>query len=45
MMAPTGPAEKQALLETPDHKSRAELLIAITEIALASGSEPSSSLQ
>ncbi len=45
MMAPTGPAEKQALLEACDHKSRAELLIAITEIALAGGSEPSSSLQ
>jgi len=45
MMAPAGPAEKQALLEAPDHKSRAELLIAITEIALAGGSEPSSSLQ
>jgi Lon protease-like protein len=45
MMAPAGPAEKQALLEACDHKSRAELLIAITEIALAGGSEPSSSLQ
>ena len=45
MMAPAGPAEKQALLEACDHKSRAELLIAITEIALAGGSESSSSLQ
>ena len=45
MMAPAGPAEKQALLEADDHKSRAQLLIAITEIALAGGSEPSSSLQ
>jgi Lon protease-like protein len=45
MMAPAGPAEKQALLEAPDHKSRAELLIAITEIALAGGSESSLSLQ
>jgi Lon protease-like protein len=45
MMGPAGPAEKQALLEACDHKSRAELLIAITEIALAGGSEPSSSLQ
>ncbi len=45
MMAPAGPAEKQALLEACDHKSRAELLIAITEIALAGGSEPFSSLQ
>jgi len=45
MMAPAGPAEKQALLEACDHKSRAELLIAITEIALAGGSGPSSFLQ
>lgn len=45
MMAPAGPAEKQALLEARDHKCRAELLIAITEIALAGGSESSSSLQ
>lgn len=35
MMAPYGPAEKQALLEAPDLKSRAETLIAITEFALA----------
>lgn len=35
MMAPYGPAEKQALLEAPDLKSRAETLIAITEMALA----------
>jgi Lon protease-like protein len=35
MMAPYGPAEKQALLEAPDLKTRAETLIAITEIALA----------
>lgn len=35
MMSPFGPAEKQALLEAPDLKSRAETLIAITEIALA----------
>lgn len=35
MMSPFGPAEKQALLEAPDLKTRAETLIAITEIALA----------
>ena len=35
MMAPYGPAEKQALLEAPDLKTRAETLIAMTEIALA----------
>ncbi len=35
MMAPYGPAEKQALLEAPDLKTRAETLIAITEISLA----------
>ena len=35
MMSPYGPAEKQALLEAPDLKTRAETLIAITEMALA----------
>lgn len=35
MMAPYGPAEKQALLEAPDLKARAETLIAMTEISLA----------
>ena len=35
MMAPYGPAEKQALLEAPDLKSRAEVLIALTEMELA----------
>jgi uncharacterized protein len=35
MMAPFGSAEKQALLEAPDLKSRAETLIAITEMSLA----------
>lgn len=35
MMAPYGPAEKQALLEAPDLKTRAETLVALTEIALA----------
>jgi Lon protease-like protein len=43
MMSPYGPAEKQALLEAPDLKTRAEILIAVTEIELAKGrsdSEP-----
>jgi uncharacterized protein len=35
MMAPYGPAEKQALLEAPDLKTRAETLIALTEMTLA----------
>jgi Lon protease-like protein len=35
MMSPYGPAEKQALLEAPDLKTRAEILVAITEIDLA----------
>jgi uncharacterized protein len=35
MMSPYGAAEKQALLEAPDLKTRAEMLIAITEIELA----------
>src|SRR5262245_61546025 len=35
MMSPYGAAEKQALLEAPNLKSRAEMLIAITEIELA----------
>lgn len=34
MMSPYGAAEKQALLEAPDLKTRAETLIAITEMAL-----------
>ena len=37
MMSPYGPAEKQALLEAPDLKRRAEILIAVTEIELAKG--------
>ena len=35
MMSPYDAAEKQALLEAPDLKTRAEMLVAITEIALA----------
>ncbi|WP_181705060.1 LON peptidase substrate-binding domain-containing protein [Chthonobacter rhizosphaerae] len=37
MMSPFGPPEKQALLEAPDLKTRADTLVAITEIALARG--------
>ncbi len=35
MMSPYGAAEKQALLEAPDLKTRAEILVAMTEIELA----------
>jgi uncharacterized protein len=35
MMSPFDPAEKQAMLEAPDLKTRAEILVAVTEIALA----------
>ena len=35
MMSPYDPAEKQAMLEAPNLKTRAEILIAVTEIALA----------
>jgi uncharacterized protein len=35
MMSPYPAAEKQALLEAPDLKTRAEILIAVTEIELA----------
>ena len=35
MISPYGPPEKQALLEAADLKTRAELLVAITEIELA----------
>lgn len=45
MMSPYGPKEKQALLEAPDLKARAEVLVAITEIELARGKNASSPLQ
>src|SRR5271170_5112765 len=35
MMSPYDAAEKQAMLEAPDLKTRAEILIAVTEIELA----------
>lgn len=37
MMSPWGVKEKQALLEAPDLKTRAALLVAVTEVALARG--------
>ena len=40
MMSPYGPAEKQAMLEAPDLKTRAEILIAVTEIELAKSKTP-----
>jgi uncharacterized protein len=44
MMAPFGAAEKQALLEAPDLRTRAETLVAITEMVLAkeAGASPHS---
>jgi Lon protease-like protein len=46
MMSPYGPKEKQALLEAADLKTRADLLIAVTEIALAEkGADGEKSLQ
>ena len=36
MMSPYGPAEKQALLEARSLKERADILVAVTELALAS---------
>ena len=40
MMSPYGAAEKQALLEAPDLKTRAEILVAVTEIELAKDRSP-----
>jgi Lon protease-like protein len=45
MMSPWGPSEKQALLESPDHATRAKALIAMTEIALAGAHLPAAPLQ
>lgn len=46
MMAPFGTAEKQALLEAPDLRARAETLVALTEMTLArQGGGSSRSLQ
>ena len=40
MMSPFGAPEKQALLEAPDLKTRAEVLIAVTEMELAKNNAP-----
>jgi uncharacterized protein len=40
MMSPYDTAEKQALLEAPDLKTRAEILIAVTQIELAKSKTP-----
>jgi uncharacterized protein len=40
MMSPYDAAEKQAMLEAPDLKTRAEILVAITEIELAKSKTP-----
>jgi hypothetical protein len=45
MMSPFGVDEKQALLEAKTLRARADVLIAITEIELARGTGPSTSLQ
>ena len=45
MMSPYGTAEKQALLEAPDLKTRAEILVAVTEIELAKGKTGETTLQ
>jgi len=45
MMSPYGSAEKQALLEAPDLKTRAEILVAVTEIELAKGGTGETTLQ
>src|SRR6202040_432754 len=46
MMSPYGAPEKQAMLEAPDLKTRAEILVAVTEIELAkAGTEGETQLQ
>jgi uncharacterized protein len=45
MMSPYGAHEKQALLEAPDLKTRAEILVAVTEIELAKGQTGETTLQ
>ena len=44
-MSPYGPEEKQALLEAPDLKTRADVLVALAEMELASGGESGNTLQ
>ena len=46
LLAPYPPEEKQALLEAPDLKSRADVLVALTEMAIARTSKgPGTTLQ
>jgi hypothetical protein len=45
MMSPYGPAEKQALLEAPDLRTRAETLVALTEVDLARRDDDGVTLQ
>ena len=45
MMSPFGIKEKQALLEAGDLKTRADVLIAITEMDLARGATPHATMQ
>ncbi|HWG07126.1 MAG TPA: peptidase S16, partial [Beijerinckiaceae bacterium] len=39
MMSPYGAREKQALLEAADLKSRAEILVAISQVEMARGAD------
>jgi uncharacterized protein len=45
VMCPYGPEEKQALLEAVDLKTRADVLVALAEMELASGGESGNTLQ
>ena len=45
VMSPYGPEEKQALLEAADLKARADVLVALAEMELASSGNPGSTLQ
>ncbi|SDO36120.1 hypothetical protein SAMN04488061_0991 [Filomicrobium insigne] len=45
VMSPYGPEEKQALLEAADLKSRADVLVALAEMELASGGADGGTLQ
>ncbi|MEQ1696804.1 MAG: LON peptidase substrate-binding domain-containing protein [Hyphomicrobiaceae bacterium] len=45
VMSPYGPEEKQALLEAADLKTRADVLIALAEMELASGGDSGNTLQ
>jgi len=45
VMSPYGPEEKQALLEAADLKTRADVLVALAEMELASGGDTGNTLQ